>query len=422
METITNPDVIRGSIVKFVDWLNRYGEVSYDYQTYYASRLGRKAKQLYYDHRSFGFLAVAPGVFCEAFIPSAKCLFWKKQRFPIADAHFSMGFLFLAQVTGDQQYYERAVHFLNVLEETRSAGYEHYCWGYPFDWQTLSGTLPQGTPLITTVPYVYEAFRQAYQFDGNSKWLAIMESIAEHALNDYKEFPITATASSCSYTPAPEKAPGVINANAYRAFLLTSASVDLSRDKYRAVAQRNLEYVLCSQNPDGSWYYGGEEKRHQFTDHYHTCFVLKALTKIESLTGDLSCSKAVDRGLSYYVANLFDEQHLPKPFSRRPRLTVYQRELYDYAECVNLLTLVRGRSSATDALLGNVVDQTINVWQKRNGCFRGRKLHLGWDNSVMHRWGQSQMFRSLCQLLFQISGVAGRHSQDREMAPAAVAL
>ena len=35
-----------------------------------------------------------------------------------------------------------------------------------------------GTPLITTVPYVYEAFLQVYQIDGDRKWLDIMQSIA----------------------------------------------------------------------------------------------------------------------------------------------------------------------------------------------------------------------------------------------------
>ena len=38
-------------------------------------------------------------------------------------------------------------------------------------------------------------------------------------------------------------------------------------------------------------------------------------------------------------------------------------------------------------------------WQKRDGSFRARQLLVGWDNVPMHRWAQSQMFRSLCFLL-----------------------
>ena len=82
--------------------------------------------------------------------------------------------------------------FLDVLEQTRCRGYEHYCWGYPYDWTTLRGTIKQGTPLITTVPYVYEAFKLAYQTDGSDRWLRIMHSIAEHAFQDYKDIDTSA--------------------------------------------------------------------------------------------------------------------------------------------------------------------------------------------------------------------------------------
>ena len=110
-------------------------------------------------------------VFCEAFFPWARRFFWHPQRLPIADAHYAMGFAFLAEVLGDKKLFERTVHFLNVLEETRCPGYEHYCWGYPFDWETKYGTIAQGTPLITTTPYAYEAYLQAYLMEKNEKWL-----------------------------------------------------------------------------------------------------------------------------------------------------------------------------------------------------------------------------------------------------------
>jgi hypothetical protein len=68
----------------------------------------------------------------------------------------------------------------------------------------------------------------------------------------------------------------VINAAAYRAFLLTSASLLLDNERYRTIAERNLNFVLENQNADGSWYYATDGVR-DFVDHYHTCFVMKAL-------------------------------------------------------------------------------------------------------------------------------------------------
>jgi hypothetical protein len=397
METIDIKEV-QATVLRFVSWLDRYGEVSYDHQSFFASEIGRGAKSLYYRKPLLGKLAVAPMILSEAFVPSARQLFWKPQRFPIADAHYAMGFSFLAQVLRNERYYLRAVHFLEVLLQTRSKGYNHHCWGYPFDWETRRGTMAEGTPLITTAPYAYEAFMQVHQMDGNPRWMEIMQSIADHALQDYTDVVTSRSASSCSYNPEDVTSTGVINASAYRAFLLTRAAVDLDHAEYKEVADRNLNFVIESQNADGSWCYSTDGER-DFVDHFHTCFVLKALAKIEALTGNKECTKAIERGVDYYVNNLFDDEGLPKPFSRRPRLTVYRRELYDYAECINVAVLLKGRFAALDRILSKVVD--LSDWQKPDGSFRSRQLLLGWDNVPMHRWAQSQLFRSLSFLLYQ---------------------
>jgi len=397
---MSRPEIaaIESGVLRFVKWLDRYGETSYDHQSFFAGDLGRGAKALYYRKPLLGTVAVAPMIFAEAFVPSARRFFYKKQRFPIADAHYAMGFAFLANVLNDDQYYRRAVDFLHVLKETRSAGFERYCWGYPFSWETRNGTMHAGTPMITTLPYAYEAFREVFRIDGDLKWREIMRSIAEHAFLDYHDIRTSDLASSCSYTPDPDDPGGVINASAYRAFLLTQAAMDFSEQRYQSVADRNLNFVLESQNSDGSWYYSTDGKR-DFVDHFHTCFVLKALAKIEALTGNRECTLAIERGVHYYIQNLFDAEGLPKPFSRRPRLTVYRNELYDYAECINLAVLLKGRFSALDLILSRLTN--FSAWQKPDGSFRSRKLLIGWDNTPMHRWAQSQMFRSLCFLLYR---------------------
>lgn len=390
----------RAAILKFAGWLERYGETSYDFQSYYASDLGQWAKATYYKRPRLGILAVAPMVFSETFAPSAKSIFWKRQRFPIADAHYAMGFAFLAKHTKKERYYERALHFLEILKTTRCPGYNNYCWGYPFNWVTLRGTIEKETPLITTVPYVYEAFKQVWEIDKSDEWLKIMHSTAQHALQDYRDFPTSSTASTCSYTPDPEQSVSVVNANAYRAFLLMSAARDFSEEKFRRVAERNLNFVLEAQNEDGSWYYAKDGKRN-FIDHFHTCFVLKALAKIEAITTHPACTEAIDRGIKYYAHNLFDEAGSPKPFSSRPRMTVYRRELYDYAECINLAVLLQKRYPQLDNLLRSVLNEILTVWQKPDGSFRSRRLLLGWDNTPMHRWAQAQLFRSLCFLIYR---------------------
>jgi hypothetical protein len=309
------------------------------------------------------------------------------------------------------------------LERSRCAQFKEYCWGYPFDWVWREGTIERQTPLITTTPYVYEAFLQVYEtFEKEAferptpnaqrptpnalhEWKQILESIARHAATDIKDSRTSETASSCSYTPFVEG--GVINAAAYRAFLLTSASLLFSNEDYWKIAERNLNFVLENQNPDGSWYYAVDGVR-DFVDHFHTCFVMKALAKIHALTGYEGCDRALTRGVEYYLKNLFDKDGLPKPFSRAPRLTVYKRELYDCAECINLCLLLRDRFPQLEATLETVVEGILKDWIKADGSFRSRRLHLGWDNVPMHRWGQSQMFRALAFYLRETSATEVR--------------
>jgi hypothetical protein len=205
---------------------------------------------------------------------------------------------------------------------------------------------------------------------------------------------------SCAYTPNADDEGGVINASAYRSYLLTSASLQFSNESYRRAAEGNLSFVLRSQQPNGSWLYAADSVR-DFVDHFHTCFVLKALAKIEKMTDHNACREAIEKGVGYYMNNLFDEQGLPKPFSKAPRLTVYKNELYDYAECINLCVLLKDRNPKLNAILMNVLRDLLRRWQKTDGSFRSRKLHLGWDNVPMHRWAQSQIFRSMAFLLHQ---------------------
>jgi hypothetical protein len=379
-------------LVNFTRWLDKFGETSFDHQSFYSGRYGGRAKALYYRRRILGIAAVAPMVFFEAFFPQARRLFNHRLRFSIADAHYAMGFAFLYETTADSSFLRKAVHFLNTLKETRCSQFQEYCWGYPFDWVWRGGVAKRQTPLITTTPYVYEAFLQIFQLEPREEWRTALESIARHARFDIKDFRTSEGASSCSYNPFGEG--GVINAAAYRAFLLTNASQLFANDDYWNVAERNLNFVLETQNPDGSWYYAVDGMR-DFVDHFHTCFVMKALAKIHSLTGHDACLEALSRGVKYYLENLFDEDGLPRPFSRAPRLTVYKRELYDCAECINLCLLLRDRFPALRTTLERVIKAILRQWIKPDGSFRSRRLHFGWDNVPMHRWGQSQMFRSL---------------------------
>src|SRR4029079_6248756 len=120
--------------------------------------------------------------------------------------------------TGDSSQLENAVHFLTELKKSRCRDFKEYCWGYPFNWVTRNGVIGAQTPLITTTPYVYEAFLQVCEIlesassvrpltsyrcptDLRAEYKQILRSIARHAATDIKDFRTSESASSCSYTP-----------------------------------------------------------------------------------------------------------------------------------------------------------------------------------------------------------------------------
>src|SRR6476620_12072558 len=162
MEVIQKPDMLLDHVSDilsgFTQWLQDFGETSWDYQSFFAGQLSGRAKALYYRHRLIGTAAVAPMIFCEAVFPTARRLFHHRIRFPIADAHYAMGFAFLYETPGASIYLQRANHFLNELKSSRCSEFAEYSWGYPFDWVWRGGVIMRQTPLITSTPYAWEAF------------------------------------------------------------------------------------------------------------------------------------------------------------------------------------------------------------------------------------------------------------------------
>ena len=193
----------------------------------------------------------------------------------------------------------------------------------------------------------------------------------------------------------------------------------MNKDYWR-IAERNLNFVLENQNADGSWFYAIDGVR-DFVDHYHSCFVMKALAKIHALTGHEATLKALGKGIRYYLNNLFDDDGLPKPFSQAPRLTVYKRELYDCAECINLCLLFRDRFPDWRANLETVVRGILKDWVKPDGSFRSRRLHLGWDNVPCIVGASRRCFalsRFICARHLR-SEIRSQRSDISQIAPAA---
>ena len=172
-----------------------------------------------------------------------------------------------------------------MLKETRCARLRGILLGLPVRLgDAQRHVIPRQTPLITTTPYVYEAFLQCHRarrrprVDGE-----VLASIARHAATDIKEFHVVRNGQQLLlHSVRPRRR------HQRRGLSGVSADQRLAAcwptNAYGKIAERNLNFVLEAQNPDGSWSYAVDGVR-DFVDHFHTCFVMKALAKIHALTG-----------------------------------------------------------------------------------------------------------------------------------------
>ena len=380
----------------FTNWLDAYGPLSQDPHDLWASRLGGQAKELYYRRPALGTLAAAPFVALDLVLPRARALVRPPSRSPISDAHYALGFFQLARAERDKGHVEHALEFIAALEQSRSPFFDDPAWGYPFDWPSKFGMFRAGWPLITTVPYCYEAFDAAYAAVGEVAYLETMEGVARFAAEHIPVTEVGPGADAAAYSPFDRRQ--VVNASAYRGFLLTAAGHRFEREDWLGAARRNIALVLQSQESDGSWPYS-RDGADDFIDNFHTCLVLKNLAKFWALEADEEVRAAIGTGYHFYLEHLLDESGLPIPFARRPRLTLHRRDLYDYAEGIHLGHLLRDEIPAAADVVARLVRDLGERWALPDGHFVTRELVVGRLTLPYHRWAQSQVFHALAQLV-----------------------
>jgi hypothetical protein len=399
---------LRESALRFAGWLDVHGYASYDPYDVWGTYYGKRSRRLYYAKHPAGMVMTAPVILMEIVFPGLRRLFVKKDRYPTADAQVALAFLNLyeAGVPDDPKTREWLAKARGIAAEllTHSVpGYHGYCWGYPFDWQNLNGLMPKGTPHITATPYCYEVFTRLFDLTGDPSYLEVAASIARFVSEDLADTPTGKDSAASSYTP--DDHGKVVNASAYRAFVLFDAARRLRDEDYLQKAWRNLRFILEYQRADGAWLYAIDNPGESFIDHFHTCFVLKNLYKINRQLNSKEVKAALHRGYEWYRRELFDQQDSPKSFAISPRLQIVRLEMYNMAEAINLGALLRDEIPEAFELARNLTNRLIRSFQVPAGYWVTRVYLGGIRHTVPFlRWPQSQLFHAVTNLLLATAG------------------
>jgi hypothetical protein len=393
-----SPALIWKGVNNFVSWLDRVGYDSYDPYDLWGTRYGLFARRLYYAKNPLGLPLIAPIVAADTLLPSIRKLLVGKQRFATADAQLLLGFLNLHEVSGQREYLNRARKLADDLLVTSIPGFRGHCWGYPFDWQNNRGLWHRNTPFITATPYAYHAFARLFEVTGEQCYLDVAASAAEFVFHDLHDTPTGPDAAAGSYGPFDRTF--VINASAYRAWVLFDAARRLNRPEYLTKAHGNLNFILQSQEPDGSWLYALNSPAEAFIDHFHTCFNLKNLWRINQHLNDPRVTHSVDSGYRYYRKALFNDDGLPRSFAIQPRTQLVRLEMYNIAEAITLGVLIRERHPNAFEDARRLAAYLIEQHQHRPGYFTTRVFLGGFRHKQPFlRWPQAQLFYALTNLL-----------------------
>jgi hypothetical protein len=392
----------------FSVWLEGTDGRSFDLYDLWGTGYGLFSRRLYYGRNPLGVPLIAPILLAEILCPSVRRLFVKRQRFATADAQFTLAFLNLFALRREQTHLSRAQYFAERLLSTSIPGYSGHCWGYPFDWQNNHGLWKRDTPFITATPYCFETFLGLFEATGDQRYRDIARSIAHFVQHDLHDTPTSPDAAAGSYSPVDRSQ--VLNASAYRAMVLFEAARKCDEPRCEQIAQRNLRFILQSQREDGAWLYALDHPSERFIDHFHTCFVLKNLVKINRHLNSDVVSKAIANGYEYYRRELFDCEGLPKSFSIQPRTQLVRLEMYNFAEAITLGALLRHQLATAFDRAQELATLLLERHQLSDGHFVTRVYLGGWRHTFPFvRWPQSQLFYALTNLLYALNdeGVSG---------------
>ncbi len=275
---------------------------------------------------------------------------------------------------------------LATLERLRSPGYSGNCWGYNFPWQSRAFHLPRYTPTIVNTSFIGHALLDVYRFTGEARALELALPIKDFLLGSLNRT-VEGDTFCFSYTPVDRTA--IHNANLLGASLLVRLQ-DLAGldDECKELALSSLRYSMNYQHENGAWWYA-ETDYQQWIDSFHTGFNLQCINCFLELGCAAEYRSAFDRGVDFYVQNLFEADGTAKYFHDR-RLP---EDIHSYAQAIVVLSQLDPRGK----LLENVLRCMLDRFRSPSGYFYFQR-RSGRPNQIAYiRWAQSWAFHALTE-------------------------
>ena len=246
-----------------------------------------------------------------------------------------------------------------------------WAWGYHFPVHTRFFSYGSDTPNLIVTSFVAKGLAAATR----SGAIDCREELRGAAAFIRTELPRVVDETGQCFGYVPGERAVVHNANMLAALVLCEVAELCDCADCLDDALACARFTVARQSADGSWPYS-EESCGRWVDGFHTAFVLEGLSRVIAATGDEKLQAALERGIRFYVAQMFGPHGEPKYYPQR----AYPLDALSAAQGVETLWLaiagaaqravpeqldwVRGRLVRPDGKVAYQVHHTWTDWRE----------------------------------------------------------
>jgi hypothetical protein len=280
------------------------------------------------------------------------------------------------------------------LARMQCHGYSGAAWGYNFPWQSRNFFAPQGTPMIVPTAFAARAFVEGYQAFGSDNYLQAAVGSCDFILNDLRRTVESDEEICFSYSPLDDTQ--IFNASLLAAETLASVAPLTRAPNFCDYAIRAARYVIRRQRDDGSWGYGAGTGQ-QWTDNFHTAYVLLSLKRImkSDCAGELDLSSSLQRGYEFWRERFFLADGWPKYYHD----SLYPADAHAAATAIITLLEFQEMDPGARALAEKIAAWTISNLRDDSGLFYYQRRRFRTVRTAYMRWTEAWMLYALARLL-----------------------
>jgi len=314
----------------------------------------------------------------------------------IGRGYMAWGYCHMFKLTGNEAYRTKIASCLEWLIENKSPGFKEYSWGKHFDFASRGGLYKAFEPILIWTALIGHAFLEAYELFNDRRYLEIADSLCAWIV----KLPRNHSGSGfCIGYHNHDTAGAIHNSNMVGAAVLARTAKHNGNKEYLAVAKSAMEFSCSKQLPSGAWLYGEDPKNH-WIDNFHTGYNLDALKCYIDYSGDREFEGVMEKGLTFYKDNFFEENGRPKYYHNR----AYPIDSQCASQGIDTLANFSDYDESSLELAQRVAKWTIKNMQDRRGYFYYREYPGGIKaKTPMLHWGQGTTYKALVLLLCRLA-------------------